>query len=87
MPNKADMVTYRINSPFVGMLYDPSGRYRFATIPRAAVIIVTEDMPDFGVVETECDGQRLAVFRRDIDERAERVDHPSGHRPAPSKYA
>ncbi len=74
MPDQAGMVTYRINSPFVGMVYDQSGRYRFATIPRAAVIVVTEKMPDMGVVDIECDGRRLAVFRRDIDERAERMD-------------
>ena len=81
----ANMVTYRINSPFVGMLYDSSGRYRFETISRAAVIVVAGNMPDFGVVEIECNGRRLAVFRRDIDERAERVDHPGW--PAPTKYA
>ncbi len=84
------MVTYRINSPFVGMLYDPSGRYRFATIPRGAVVVVTEGLPDMGVVEIECDGQRLAVFRRDLDERGERADHPVAHsdqRPSPTKYA
>ncbi len=49
------------------------GRSRFVAIPRGSVMLVL-GMPQLrGLVDIEYDGQRLAVFSRDIEERAHKL--------------
>jgi hypothetical protein len=58
----------------VAQARENDGSAQFVAIPRGATMLVFGNLQSFGLVDVECEGQRLAVFRRDIEERAEKVE-------------
>jgi uncharacterized lipoprotein YbaY len=63
---------YRVHADITALKY-VSGRLRFITIPRGSVITVSGTPKEFDLVDVEWQGETLAVFERDIRERAEEV--------------
>lgn len=49
------------------------GPAQFIAIPRGSVVLVDGNSGPLGLVDVEYKGKRLAVYRRDIEERAEKV--------------
>ncbi|HTS48083.1 MAG TPA: hypothetical protein VMH05_09065 [Bryobacteraceae bacterium] len=50
------------------------GRAQFIAIPRGSVVLVAGNAGPLGLVDVEYKGKRLAVYRRDIEERAQKVE-------------
>jgi hypothetical protein len=69
-PSKLD---YRVHTAITASKHVSGGGSRFVTIPRGSVITVTGTPKEFDLVDIECQGETLAVFDRDIKERAEEV--------------
>jgi len=49
------------------------GGARFIAIPRGSVVLVDGNVGSLGLVDVQYKGKRLAVYRRDIEERAEKM--------------
>ena len=69
-------IAYRVHSPLVAQASVSDGCVQFVAIPRGSVMLVFGSLAPFGLVDVEYEGKRLAVWCRDIEERAEELaDH------------
>ena len=73
MPDEPTTSVYRVHTPLVAQSVQTDGRARFVAIPRGSIILVSGILGSGGLIDVQCDGARLAVFRRDIEERAEKL--------------
>jgi hypothetical protein len=64
---------YRVHTPLVTQARQDGGRTEFMAIPRGSLMLVSGDLGSLGLVDVEYKGKRLAVYRRDIEERAEKM--------------
>lgn len=64
---------YRVHTPLVAQTRQDDGRAEFIAIPRGSVMLVSGNLSFLGLVDIECQGKRLPVCRRDIEERAEKM--------------
>jgi hypothetical protein len=62
---------YVVHTNITAVKYLQDGVSRFVTIPPGAVIAV-QSVKAFGVMEVVYEGETLAVFSRDIEERADK---------------
>ena len=72
MPGDPKTGFYRVHTPLVAQR-QTDGRAEYVAIPRGSMMLVPEKEGDLGLVDVEYEGRTLAVYRRDIDERADRV--------------
>lgn len=49
------------------------GRAQFIAIPRGSVVVVAGNAGPLGLVDVDYNGKKLAVYRRDIEERAQKM--------------
>jgi hypothetical protein len=63
---------YRVHTPLVAQR-QTDGRAEYMAIPRGSMMLVPDEEGDFDLVDVEYEGKTLAVYRRDIDERAQRM--------------
>lgn len=63
---------YVVHTRITAVKYRQDGGSRFVTIPPGAAIVVKGQLKEFDIVEIEYEEEILAVFSRDIVERAER---------------
>ena len=63
---------YRVHTPLVAQR-QKDGRAEYVAIPRGSMMLVPDKQTQFGLVDVEFDGRTLAVYRRDIEERADRM--------------
>jgi hypothetical protein len=70
-PSKSD---YRVHTALTASKHVSGSSCRFVTIPQGSVITVTGTPKEFDLVDIECQGEMLAVFNRDIQERTERYE-------------
>ena len=73
MPEETNTGVYRVHTPLMGQARQDDGRAEFIAIPRGSVVLVDGNAGALGLVDVEYKGKRLAVYRRDIEERAEKV--------------
>jgi len=64
---------YRVHTPLMAQARQDDGGARFIAIPRGSVVLVDGNVGSLGLVDVEYKGKRLAVYRRDIEERAEKM--------------
>ena len=64
--------SYRVMSPFIGVKRT-EGQQILITIPAETIIEVAGPPQDSGLVDVVFDGERLAVFWRDLHERADPI--------------
>ena len=64
---------YRVQTPLVAQAHQDDGRSEFIAIPRGSVMLVSGNLGSLGLVDVEYRGKRLAVYRRDIEERADKT--------------
>lgn len=64
---------YRVHTPLMAQAHQDDGRAQFIAIPRGSVVLVAGNAGHLGLVDVEYKGKTLAVYRRDIEERAEKV--------------
>ncbi|HLG98249.1 MAG TPA: hypothetical protein VKX49_18180 [Bryobacteraceae bacterium] len=83
MQEQSTTTVYRVHTPLVAQEKEGDGHLRFVAIPRGSMMYVPGKLESFGFVDVQCDGKTLAVFSRDIRERAEKVDNPSQITPTP----
>jgi hypothetical protein len=67
-------MTYCAIEPFVAVVYDQPRQFNFVTIDAGSIMTVKGEVHRSGLVSVLCDGQIVAVFRRDIETKAEIVD-------------
>jgi hypothetical protein len=72
MQDKSNCASYRVLIPLAAMIPEKNGS-GFIAIPRGAVFVAPGTVNPFDVVEIEFEGQRLAVYNRDIEERTEKL--------------
>jgi hypothetical protein len=70
MQEKSNRASYRVLIPLAASTNNGSG---LISIPRGAVFAAPGSVNLFDVVEIEFEGQRLAVYNRDIEERTEKL--------------
>ena len=63
---------YRVHTPLVAQRQN-DGRAEYVAIPRGSMMLVPDKQPEFGLVDVEYEGKMLVVYRRDIEERADRM--------------
>ena len=73
MQENANTTAYTVHTPLVAQTRDQDGRIRFVAIPRGSVLTVSGDSLDIGLLDVDCNGRKLSVFSRDIQERAHRL--------------
>lgn len=73
MSDKPNPKPYRVHATLTALKYASNGHSRFVTIPRGSVIAIQGTRKQFSLVEIEWDGEALAVFNRDLEERAEEL--------------
>ena len=64
---------YRVHTPLVAQARQDDGRAEFIAIPRGSVMLVSGSEGSLSLVDVEYKGKRLAVYRRDIEERADKM--------------
>jgi hypothetical protein len=67
------MLIYRANTPIVAMDSRTQPGTRFVTIPAGSLITVEKDVNLFGLLEITWGCEKLEVFTRDLQERAEEL--------------
>ena len=65
--------SYRVVSPFVAIKSVEDG-HKTITIPAGSQIQVCGEVQKSGLVDVELNGEIVAVFMRDIDSRAKRLE-------------
>jgi hypothetical protein len=71
--------TYRLKVPTVAVQPGASGKMCLKTIEAGSILRIHGTTQDFGLIDVMCDGELVAMFARDIEERATRVtDHSVG---------
>ena len=73
MPEDPKTSVYRVHTPLVAQTLQSDGRARFVAIPRGSIMHVFGALESGSLVDVRCDGVQLAVFQRDIEERAEKL--------------
>jgi len=73
MPADPRTSVYRVHTPLMAQARQDEGLAQFIAIPRGSVVLVDGNAGPLGLVDVEYKGKRLAVYRRDIEERAEKV--------------
>ena len=74
------MRTYKVREAIMAMDLGIDGRYVVVTLGAGTIVRTIEDgesPPISGLVHIQCDGQRRAVFRRDLEERGDRISETS----------
>jgi hypothetical protein len=64
---------YRLNSPTVGIRPDEAGRRVVFTMPAGTLISIEAVANEMGLVPINCEGEMVLMFRRDLEDRAERA--------------
>jgi hypothetical protein len=64
--------TYSVRTTLTALRYR-DGESNLVSIPCGAVITVKGQLEEFGLVEVQHEKETLAVYSRDIAERAERI--------------
>jgi hypothetical protein len=80
MQRESRIESYRVRSPLLAMRHRDDRPAQFVTIPKGALIVLLGTPEPFEVVEIECDGQKFAIYNRDLEERAERVGSSSSQK-------
>ena len=73
MPEGSKTSVYRVHTPLMAQARQDDGRSRFIAIPRGSVVVVAGNAGPLGLVDVEYKGKRLAVYHRDIEERAQKM--------------
>jgi len=71
------MYTYRLTRAIVAVARDENDHAKLVTLVAGAIVQTRKEgamLPATGLIEVIVDGQPLAAFRQDLDERGERVD-------------
>lgn len=66
-------VRYHVLSPFIAIKPLEDG-YKIVTVPTGCIIEIAGEVQRSGLVDVAFEGETVAVFMRDIEGRAERVD-------------
>jgi hypothetical protein len=64
---------YRITRSITGV-FCLGTRERLQTINRGSIVIPTSTTDAARMIEATCEGERVRVFARDLEERSERVE-------------
>lgn len=64
---------YRVHTPLMAQARQDGGRAQFIAIPRGSVVVVAGNAGPLGLVEVDYNGKKLSVYRRDIEERAQKM--------------
>jgi len=72
MQDKPSGASYRVLIPLAAMIPEQNG-CGLISIPQGAVFVARGTMNPIDVVEIEFEGQRFAVYNRDIEERTEKL--------------
>ena len=68
------MLDYRLNSPLVAVrLHAKPDQRTIFTIPNGTTITILSGLDNNGLVQTTFQGEAIAVFQRDLDDRARQV--------------
>lgn len=65
---------YRVRTPLVAVRSGGDGTFRFVSIESGAVITVKGQIQHTGLVEIHYEGETVAAFMRDIQDRCERIE-------------
>jgi hypothetical protein len=74
MEQESKATAYRVHAPLVALTNENDGRTRFVAIPRGTLILVFGKLGSIGLVDVECEGERLSVFSRDIEQRTYEIE-------------
>lgn len=69
--NVSGMTVYRVTEPF---LANGTEGGRLLTVRKGSVLVISSELKQFGLINATCEGQELAVFTRDLEECAERIE-------------
>jgi len=64
--------SYRITSSLTAVICQGT-RERLQTLNPGSIVIPTSATDGAGMMEATCNGDRLRIFARDLDERSERI--------------
>lgn len=64
---------YHVLSPFIAIKALEDG-YKIVTVPSGSIIEIFGEVQRSGLVDVTFEEETVAVFKRDIDARSERVD-------------
>ena len=67
-------MTYRAKEPLLGVHVHTPPEDGFVTIPAGAILATAGKVQRSGFVDVRYEGRVVAVFLRDLETRAERVD-------------
>ena len=71
------MEVYRLKDGMRALKLDTDGRGQFAMLSPGCLIQLGGGAPLGGFIEIICDGERLSVFREDLEDRGEKVTEAS----------
>ena len=65
---------YQLQSPTMAVERGGSnGRMQFVTVPAGAILELVGELQQSGLIDVHFEGRVVAMFLRDIEERAERI--------------
>lgn len=64
------MEVYRVTESFLANSLEGG---RLLTVNKGSVLLISSQLKQFGLVDATCEGQRLQVFTRDLEECAQRI--------------
>lgn len=68
---------YRVKMPFLTVVRDGCGKVAFTAFSTGSVIEVHRAVQKSGLVDVLHEGEIVATFMRDIEERTERIEETS----------
>ena len=71
------MMTYHVREPFIAVRDEPPAPFAFTTLTPGSTIKVLGAVQQSGLVDVLYNDQIVAVFMRDIEARAERIQTES----------
>jgi hypothetical protein len=73
MQEESKTTPYRVHTPLVAFTNENDGRTEFVAIPRGSIMVVLRKLGSTCLVDVECDGKRLSVFSRDIEQCTDKI--------------
>jgi hypothetical protein len=70
-------MTYHVREPFIAVRDEPPAPFAFTTLTPGSTIKVLGEVQQSGLVDVLYNDQIVAVFMRDIEARAERIQTES----------